>query len=241
MQDQASQWLNVQSDSPDWMIIWGWGAMNPTAVKEATKVGYPMDKFIGVWWSGSENDVGPAGEGANGYKSISFHGVGSDYPIYADLKKYVFDAGKAAGAGDNLGNVLYSRGMYAAMIISEAIKTAQEKTGHAAVTPEEVRDGFENLNLTEARLTELGLPGFAQEIHATCADHGGPGTAMILQWDEAFDVGSDTLTGVNDADYKPPFPLTAKLNKLTIRLDRPQLAPAMPTHWDSPATNAGST
>ena len=49
---------------------------------------------------------------------------------------------------------------------------------------------------------------------------------MILQWDESFDVGSDTLTGVNDADYKPPFPLTAKLNKLTIKVDRPQLSAA---------------
>jgi len=48
---------------------------------------------------------------------------------------------------------------------------------------------------------------------------------MILQWYEAFDIGSDTLTGVNDADYRPPFPLTAKLNKLTIKLDRPQLSP----------------
>jgi len=46
---------------------------------------------------------------------------------------------------------------------------------------------------------------------------------MILQWDEAFDIGSDTLTGVNDADYQPPFPLTAKLEKLTIKIDRPQL------------------
>jgi arylsulfatase len=47
---------------------------------------------------------------------------------------------------------------------------------------------------------------------------------IILQWDEAFDIGSDTLTGVNDADYKPPFPLTAQFNKLTIRIDRPQLS-----------------
>ena len=46
---------------------------------------------------------------------------------------------------------------------------------------------------------------------------------MILQWDESFDIGSDTLTGVNDADYQPPFPLTAKLNKLTIKVDRPKL------------------
>jgi arylsulfatase len=48
---------------------------------------------------------------------------------------------------------------------------------------------------------------------------------IILQWDESFDIGSDTITGVNDADYKPPFPLTAKLNKLTITVDRPQLSP----------------
>src|SRR5438132_8481352 len=47
---------------------------------------------------------------------------------------------------------------------------------------------------------------------------------MILQWDESFDIGSDTLTGVNDEDYKPPFTLTAKLNKLTVKVDRPQLS-----------------
>jgi len=49
---------------------------------------------------------------------------------------------------------------------------------------------------------------------------------MILQWDESFDIGSDTLTGVNDADYTPPFALTAKLDKLTIKVDRPQLSAA---------------
>ena len=49
---------------------------------------------------------------------------------------------------------------------------------------------------------------------------------MILQWDESFDVGSDTLTGVNDADYQPPFKLTARLNKLTLNVNRPQLSPA---------------
>jgi arylsulfatase len=49
---------------------------------------------------------------------------------------------------------------------------------------------------------------------------------IILQWDESFDIGSDTITGVNDADYTPPFPLTAQFNKLTINIDRPQLSPA---------------
>ena len=41
----------------------------------------------------------------------------------------------------------------------------------------------------------------------------------------SFPIGSDTLTGVNDVDYQPPFPVTAKLNKLTIKVDRPQLSP----------------
>jgi arylsulfatase len=49
---------------------------------------------------------------------------------------------------------------------------------------------------------------------------------IILQWDEAFDIGSDTETGVNDADYKPPFKLTAQLDKLTIKVDRPELSEA---------------
>jgi arylsulfatase len=48
---------------------------------------------------------------------------------------------------------------------------------------------------------------------------------IILQWDESFDIGSDTITGIDDADYLPPFPLTAKLDKLTIKIDRPQLSP----------------
>ena len=49
---------------------------------------------------------------------------------------------------------------------------------------------------------------------------------MILQWDESFDVGSDTLTGVNDADYQPPFPYTGTLKKVTVTIDRPKLTPA---------------
>jgi len=33
MQNQSAQWLNVRKERPDWMIMWGWGAMNPTAIK----------------------------------------------------------------------------------------------------------------------------------------------------------------------------------------------------------------
>ena len=61
-----------------------------------------------------------------------------------------------------------------------------------------------------------------KDVQTIKMDHTLP---MILQWDESFDIASDTLTGVNDADYKPAFPLTAKLNKLSIKVDRPELTP----------------
>ncbi len=75
-------------------------------------------------------------------------------------------------------------------------------------------------------MSGLGRPGTGvlkvdgKEVATQKMEHTMP---MILQWDESFDIGSDTLTGVNDADYHPPFTLTAKLNKLTIKVDRPQL------------------
>ncbi|MEH7829601.1 ABC transporter substrate-binding protein [Gemmobacter denitrificans] len=184
-QEQKSQWLQVRRDKPDYVLFWGWGVMNSVAIQEAANIRFPMENFIGIWWSGSENDVLPAGDGANGYKSLAMHGTGMDYPVYADLKKYVHDAGKAAGAGDQVGSVLYSRGMYAAMVIAEAIRKAQEIHGTAAVNAKQVRDGFEQLEITEARMAELGLPNFGQPFKATCEDHGGPGAAMIQQWDAA--------------------------------------------------------
>jgi branched-chain amino acid transport system substrate-binding protein len=78
MQNQSSQWLNIRRDRPDYMIMWGWGAMSPTAVKEATKIRYPMDKFYGIWWSGGNDDAAAGGEAAKGYRTLNFHGVGSD-------------------------------------------------------------------------------------------------------------------------------------------------------------------
>ena len=184
-QEQKSQWLQIRREKPDYVLFWGWGVMNQVAVQEAGNIRFPMENMIGVWWSGSENDVTAAGAGANGYKSLAMHGTGMDYPVYADLKQYVQDAGKAAGAGDQVGSVLYSRGMYAAMVISEAIRKAQELAGTPAVNAAQVRDGFEALEITEERMAELGLPNFGQPFAASCEDHGGPGAAMIQQWDAA--------------------------------------------------------
>jgi hypothetical protein len=48
---------------------------------------------------------------------------------------------------------------------------------------------------------------------------------LILQWDETFDIGSDTGTSVDDKDYQVPFTFTGKLAKLTIKVERPKLTP----------------
>jgi len=48
---------------------------------------------------------------------------------------------------------------------------------------------------------------------------------LILQWDENFDVGADTGTPVDDADYQVPFRFTGKLIKLTLTINRPELTP----------------
>ena len=58
-----------------------------------------MENFIGIWWSGSENDVLPAGQGAHGYKSLTFNAPGTNYQVHRDIKKYVHDKGEASGDG----------------------------------------------------------------------------------------------------------------------------------------------
>src|SRR5207247_9575419 len=84
---QQSPWLQVRQIKPDWVILWGWGGMNPTALKAAAKIGYPRDKIIGVWWSGAEEDVLPAGSAAKGFISAGFNAPGTEFPVMKDIKK----------------------------------------------------------------------------------------------------------------------------------------------------------
>ncbi|WP_298496618.1 ABC transporter substrate-binding protein [uncultured Maritimibacter sp.] len=205
-QEQKSQWLQIRRDKPDYVLMWGWGVMNQVAIQEAVNIRFPMENFIGIWWSGSENDVLPAGDGANGYKALTFHNVGMDYPVFDDIQQYVVDSGKAAGAGDQIGTALYNRGLYAAMLAAEAAKTAQEMTGNAAITAADMRTGMENLEITEAKMEALGLPGFGPEFKVSCQNHGGSGLSAVAQWDAA--AGSWSLiTDFMEADQEVLQPL----------------------------------
>ena len=181
--DQKATWLQIRQKRPNWVFMWGWGVMNSTAIKEAAAVGYPMDHFIGVWWSGSEADVVPAGDAAKGYKSGTFHGAGTDYSVIKDVLKYVYEKGGGKTSKDKVGEVLYNRGVINAIYDTEAIRTAQEHSGKKPLKGEEVQWGYEHLNLTPARISALGADGLMVPVQLSCANHEGQGDVRIQQWD----------------------------------------------------------
>ena len=200
--EQKSQWLAIRQNRPDYVLLWGWGVMNGTAVKEAAAVGYPRDKMIGVWWSGAEPDVTPAGDQAAGYKALMLqHGAGK-FSVHADMEKHVYAKGKGLSEPGKVGEVLYNRGLVNAMLGVEAIRKAQEKFGKKPLTGEQVRWGLENLNLSDARLKELGFEDMLKPIKISCSDHEGAREARVQQWDgKGWKIISDWYTA-NQSDHR---------------------------------------
>ena len=199
-QEQKSTWLQVRRLNPDWIFMSGWGVMNQVAVKEAAAIGFKMDRFIGNWWSANDSDVVPAGDGAKGYKGATFHAPGTNFKVHAEIVKHVYDKGKGAGKKEEMGAPLYNRGIVNAMLSAEAIRTAIGKYGNKqAPTGEQVRWGFEQLNLTDKRLEELGMKGFTHAIKVSCEDHEGGGPVLIQQWDgKKWNVVSDWVPVMRD-------------------------------------------
>jgi branched-chain amino acid transport system substrate-binding protein len=199
-QEQKATWLQVRKLSPDWIYLSGWGVMNGVAVKEAAAIGYKMDHLIGNWWSGSESDVIPAGDGAKGYKSMTFHAPGAGFKVHQDVIKHVYDKGKGATKKESLGEVYHNRGMINAMLNAEAIRTAMVKYNlKTAPTGEQVRWGFENLNLTDAQLDKLGMKGMIRPLRVSCENHEGNGLAAVQQWDgKQWKVVSDWIEPMRD-------------------------------------------
>ena len=181
-QEQKSQWLQIRRERPDYVMMWGWGVMNQVAIQEAANIRFPMENFIGNWWAGAEHDVTPAGDAANGYKSLNMNRV-VDYPVLDEIREKVAGAGKAAGDGSNIGTVLYVRGMYAAMLAAEAIAKAQEMTGVSDITPSMMRDAMEALEITEATMEGWGAPNIGPVFSVSCENHGGSGQGIVQQWD----------------------------------------------------------
>jgi len=182
--EQGSQWLSIHRINPDWVILRGWGVMNPVALKSAQKVGFPADHIIGNIWSNSEEDARPAGDAAKGFISITTHPSGTDFPVLQAINQYVVKPGD----GDlkdpaRFGTVYYNLGVVNGILNVEALRVAQAKFGDKPLTGEQVRWGFEHLNLDDARLKQLGAYGLVQPLKLSCSDHEGGGAVRFQQWD----------------------------------------------------------
>ena len=191
--EQKAAWLQVRQSRPDYVLLWGWGVMNSTALKEAQATGYPRDKMYGVWWAGAEPDTRDVGDGAKGYNALALNTSGTQPKVIQDILKYVHAKGQGTGPKDEVGSVLYTRGVIIQVLSIEAVRRAQERFGKGKVmTGEQVRWGLENLALDQKRLDALGLAGVMRPISTSCADHMGSSWARVQTWDGSkWNMNSD--------------------------------------------------
>ena len=183
--EQRSTWLQIRQQRPDYVLLWGWGVMNSAALKEAIATGFPRERMLGVWWAGAEPDVKDVGAGAAGYSALTLqHGAHPDAKVVQETLSLVYDKKNGTGPRDEVGYVLYMRGMISAMLGVEGVRRAQERFGKGKVmTGEQTRWGLENLALDQKKLDALGFAGVMRPINTSCADHMGASAARVHTWD----------------------------------------------------------
>ena len=209
--EQKATWLQVRLARPDYVVLWGWGVMNSTAIKEAQATGYAREKMYGVWWAGAEPDVKDVADGAKGYNAITIqHGAEPNSDIVKTLLTQIHGKGQGTGPKEEVGQVLYLRGVMSAMIGIEGIRSAQERFGKGkVVTGEQVRWGLENLNLTQAKLDALGFKGVMRPISTSCMDHMGAAWTRVHTWNgKAWEFTSDWMQA-DEQILKPLVKATA--------------------------------
>ncbi len=209
--EQKATWLQIRQSRPDYTILWGFGVMNSTALKEAQATGYPREKMYGVWWSGAEPDVRDVGDGAKGYNAVALqNSVDYEAKVVKETLSTLHGKGQGTGPKEEVGQVLWLRGAMSAMLTVEGIRAAQERFGKGKVmTGEQVRWGLENLNLTQAKLDALGFGGVLRPISTSCQDHMGAYWARMHTWDgKTWKISSDWMQG-DEQIIKPLIKSTA--------------------------------
>lgn len=196
--EQKATWLQIRQNKPDYVFLWGWGVMNSTAIKEAQATGYPREKMYGVWWAGAEPDVKDVGDGAKGYNALALqHGSAHDSKVVKTVLDTLHAKNQGTGPKEEVGDVLYMRGLTAAMFAVEGVRRAQERFGKGKVmTGEQARWGYENLALDQKKLDGLGMAGVLRPVSTSCADHMGASWVRVHTWDgKKWNFTSDWLQG----------------------------------------------
>jgi branched-chain amino acid transport system substrate-binding protein len=220
--EQKATWQQIRGNRPDYVFLWGWGVMNSTALKEAQATGFARDKMYGVWWAGAEPDVKDVGDGARGYNALALqHGAEPNSKVVKDILEQVHAKGQGTGSKEEVGQVLYMRGVVAAMLAVEGVKRAQERFGKGKwVTAEQARWGYENLALDQKKLDALGFSGVMRPISTSCADHRGSTWARLHTWDgKKWNFSSDWYQS-DDAIIRPLIKASADAYMREKKLER---------------------
>jgi branched-chain amino acid transport system substrate-binding protein len=138
--------------------------------------------MFGVWWAGAEPDVKDVGAGAKGYSALALNPNGGRATRKVqDILKKVHDKGQGSARATRSARCsTYPRHDHRRCWASRPSARRRRSSARArSVTGEQVRWGFENLNLDEARLEELGFEGVIRPVKTTCEDHMGSSWARV--------------------------------------------------------------
>ena len=210
--EQKAIWLQIRQQRPDYVMLQTWGVMTATSIKEAVATGYPREKMFGTWWSGAEPDLKDIGAAAKGYNAVMMqHGAEPQSEVVKEILAKVHNKGQGTGPKAEVGEVLYMRGVVGAMLAVEGVRQAQEKYGKGKwVSPEQARWGYENLNLTQAKLDALGFKGVMRPVSTSCADHMGSAWARVHTWDGSKFVWASDWLQADEQIIKPMVKASAE-------------------------------
>jgi len=174
--EMGAQVLDIaQRYKPDFVIAHLFGRSPSLALKEFKRVGFPLSKVMGLVWASSEHDIVAAGGWpvAEGYHTLTFAGIGDDYPVRQEIKAmYKAQGREPSKAMDD--TVMYNRGILWAAVHVEAVRNALKLNGGKQPTGEDIKKGFEQIK-------DFTLGGLVPPLKVTDGDHEGGGWVQVFQ------------------------------------------------------------
>ncbi|MEH3146972.1 MAG: ABC transporter substrate-binding protein [Methylobacterium frigidaeris] len=174
-------WRSAKAASPDYVLLDGTAGMTGAPVEAAAAAGLPLERVVAVGWPG-DDELRRAGKAAQGFREVAWHAPGDSFPAFDQIDLLVIDAGLSRTVKSDATGVLYNRGVYNAVIVTEGIRAAQRLAGRPAIDGEAMRRGLEAVRIDAVRWKELGLTGFAGPLKLDCADHSGHLAAFVQEW-----------------------------------------------------------
>lgn len=174
--EMGAQVLDIaQRYRADFVISHLFGGAPAVSIKELKRVGYPLKKVIGFVWASAEANIEAAGgfAAAEGYYTMQFAGVGTDYPVLNEIREMYKKAGKPAPK-EMASSVFYNRGVLIAALHVEAIRNALKAKPNGKITGADVKAGFE-------QISNFTLGGLVPPLKITPTDHEGGGLVQIWQ------------------------------------------------------------